>query len=628
MRVNQRRSLEGGGAGGGTGVNEASAVGGDAGGGTGVNEASAVGGISGGEREGYTSARIVEVVSMDGDVDGDEENEPPEVPLFYWHLEGIFSLTENDAAWSELEVPDRSGFCGLTCSTLVRGTREAACFDADGMLVKVQYPADDDASEPLVQFDSVDSDVVCFVSSPSTWQFHHAIIFDESDERGAFPPNTLFRLTSVDEPGEWVAPGGVRPMRRRLVVTATYNAARYSECSADARVGKLWSEVVLLSYERRGTYVEGLHHLWAKPVLTMYEEFARDYTWTDWKGHSYSLREEFAYVTGPAVRKEGCTPGVRDDGDNEGLTPADFLARANGYINERRARGFGVRLPPQFAELTLDECLAVRLYSGASFQPINDFLRNIAKLSDELRVHMVRHPSLTFAATIGHICRAIRKLAAVATDEESKQVVFRGVRGILPRTFWLPDRVEDMVCAVDMGFMSTSLNERTPINYMHPSPAPNVLWELRLQPESDAGYHVGANIAILSQYAAEEEMLFPPCTMLQVLPATSEGVAAVVAESNKLDAFLRASRDDSVAPTELLLGAAAEGLAAARSTASWTRALRKVRKGFSRASSASEGLKGDQLEAEVHSIMSRYRAQSEKAEGREFLRVCTVPTFS
>jgi hypothetical protein len=59
MRVNQRRSLEGGGAGGGTGVNEASAVGGDAGGGTGVNEASAVGGISGGEREGYTSARIV-----------------------------------------------------------------------------------------------------------------------------------------------------------------------------------------------------------------------------------------------------------------------------------------------------------------------------------------------------------------------------------------------------------------------------------------------------------------------------------------------------------------------------------------------------------------------------------------
>jgi hypothetical protein len=116
--------------------------------------------------------------------------------------------------------------------------------------------------------------------------------------------------------------------------------------------------------------------------------------------------------------------------------------------------------------------------------------------------------------------------------------------------------------------------------------------------------------------------------MLQVLPATSEGVAAVVAESNKLDAFLRASRDDSVAATELLLGAAAEGLAAARSTASWTRALRKVRKGFSRASSASEGLKGDQLEAEVHSIMSRYRAQPEKAEGREFLRVCTVPTFS
>ncbi len=436
------------------------------------------------------------------------------------------------------------------------------------------------------------------------------------------PPNTLFRLTSVDEPGEWVAPGGVRPHRRRLVVTATYNAARISDDTSDPICGKLWSEVVTLSYARREAYIAGLEHLWAKPVLTMGDEFDRDYVWTDWKGATYSLRDEFAYVCGQAVRKEGCTPGVRDDGDNDGLTPADFLARANRHIAERRARGFGVRLPSQFAQLTMDECLAVRVYSGACFQPINEFLRNISKLSDELRVQMARHPTLTFAATVGHLCRAIRKLAAVATDEESTQHVFRGVRGVLPRTFWLPDRDKDMVCAVDMGFMSTSLSESTPISYMQSAPAPNVLWELQLQRESDAGYHVGANIAMLSQYAAEQEMLFPPCTMLQVLPATSEDDASAAPPPPSRDSLGDAA-GSAGGEAASLSAAAADRLAAARTMGGWSAALRKMRRRFS---SESNGLTVDSPN-HIQSIMSRYRAKQQSAEGRVFLRVCTVPTF-
>ena len=35
--------------------------------------------------------------------------------------------------------------------------------------------------------------------------------------------------------------------------------------------------------------------------------------------------------------------------------------------------------------------------------------------------------------------------------------------------------------------------------------------------ESTTGYHYGANISMLSQFAAEREILFPPCTMLQVI---------------------------------------------------------------------------------------------------------------
>ena len=41
---------------------------------------------------------------------------------------------------------------------------------------------------------------------------------------------------------------------------------------------------------------------------------------------------------------------------------------------------------------------------------------------------------------------------------------------------------------------------------------------LRAGDESDSAYHCGANIAFLSQFAGEEEILFPPCTMLVVVP--------------------------------------------------------------------------------------------------------------
>lgn len=113
------------------------------------------------------------------------------------------------------------------------------------------------------------------------------------------------------------------------------------------------------------------------------------------------------------------------------------------------------------------------------------------------------------------ILQGIRKLSAVSTAEEASQPLWRGVRGELPPSFWVPDKA-GMVAAVDMAFMSTSRNRQTPIDYMSTS-GENVLWALRAQPESDSGYHSGADIGMLSQFAAEAEVLFPPCTMLTVL---------------------------------------------------------------------------------------------------------------
>ena len=83
------------------------------------------------------------------------------------------------------------------------------------------------------------------------------------------------------------------------------------------------------------------------------------------------------------------------------------------------------------------------------FDPRLEQLRQIAWLTGEFRVQLAKHTSLTFTATISHVCRAIRKLAAVATPEEASAPLYRGVRGELSHTFWAADE-QGMVCATDV----------------------------------------------------------------------------------------------------------------------------------------------------------------------------------
>ena len=82
-------------------------------------------------------------------------------------------------------------------------------------------------------------------------------------------------------------------------------------------------------------------------------------------------------------------------------------------------------------------------------EPINNFLRQISSLKDHFRAQVAQHPGLTYAATVGHICRAIRKLAAVATEKGASAPLWRSVRGELEKAFWIPDAT-GIVCAVDM----------------------------------------------------------------------------------------------------------------------------------------------------------------------------------
>ena len=386
-------------------------------------------------------------------------------------------------------------------------------------------------------------------------------------------------------------PAIVRPNCRLFVVSCTFKRPTELRFGSGGGLSKLCGSVRTLLYADRETYVKGLDDILENPVLTMEREFNRPTCkpFVDWRGVTHTLPNLWAYATGPAKTsgKESEGAGIRDK-ENDGMTPQMFMERVNTYIAKQRQlfiEGYNrgdasnggddprlLLVNEEDASLTLNEVLAVRLYSGPAFQPINEFLREIGKLSGEFRLQMARHRELTFAATTRHLCSAIRKLADVTRGGEATApaaaspggasgwqrvrdnltaaiggrsiTLYRGVRGELPPAFWDRDEA-GMISAVDSGFMSTSKNRNTPIQYMQGEL--NVLWTLAATEPSDDAYHRGADISMLSQYAHEDEVLYPPCTMMIVQGAEqqqqspSRAQVAAMTDEERLAAAMRAS---------------------------------------------------------------------------------------
>lgn len=80
-------------------------------------------------------------------------------PNLYWHRTGDQSLTNDDPAWENLETPDSTGYCGLTCSSLVLAASVSEAFTPQGMAARV-------AVGITVQMVVMDSDIICFESRP------------------------------------------------------------------------------------------------------------------------------------------------------------------------------------------------------------------------------------------------------------------------------------------------------------------------------------------------------------------------------------------------------------------------------------------------------------------------------
>ena len=369
-------------------------------------------------------------------------------PLLYKNLEGKRGLAAAAREWRDLERCDPTGFQGFCCCSPVNAYCDARNF------LEAGYAVAEGSGENLT-FVPQDSAVVCFESRPSTMESLHSAVMLSAVE-GTFPPNTLFRLHSVQP--SFVAPNGVTVKQRLLTVRATYRLPVTQGAGGSST--RLCGSTTTLRFANKDAFIKGMDDVLGLPVVTMAQECTRDQSWTDWKGTRYTLRSEWEYVNGVASTKHDCTPGTRDS-LNEGKSVDDFLHLVNAFIQERRGMGHGLQLPLEHAFLSRDMVLAIRLYSGPVFKPINDFLRQLSELHGQARIAMAQDPQVTFAATAGHLCVAVRRLAAVASPEEVSRTLWRGLRGELPSAFWQPDELGD-ICVVDVGEIHSC-----PVNKSH-----------------------------------------------------------------------------------------------------------------------------------------------------------------
>jgi hypothetical protein len=428
----------------------------------------------------------------------------------------LYDLAKADRQWARILEADEHGFRGFTSCAQTKMT-SLMHFSNEG-----------------------DYDLVCLVSKvPSAAGLHTAI--KTSRGQHLLPPLALYEVLGVDEGFSYTttSPSSRQHTRRLITVSVTY---RLSASAADSEEGaeaasKLATNRTFLSYGSSKDSVRGLGDVVRDPAFTMEQEFARDDRWYTWGGGKKlrSAREEYRYVVeGRAVVSLGDTrSGEQDvgrDAGHEGWALEQFVQAAGEYVDAafrrqlarrfvasllRGGGGCGEQAGGELPRLTREEVIALRLYTGPAYVPLNTFMREVAMVGGEWRSVVSRFHKLTYAATAGHVCSGLRKLVRVNDDSKIFPPLFRGLKGELPEVFWLRDS-KHLVTATDFGFMSTSAVKATSVSFLGKK-TQNLLWELQCGPEDSTGFHSAADVEVLSQYPAEREVLFPPLTMLQVV---------------------------------------------------------------------------------------------------------------
>ena len=330
------------------------------------------------------------------------------------------------------------------------------------------------------------------------WDYFHTIFL---------PPGTDSSIYSVRQ--------DLLTVQATYLVPAMFSAENQEQSLQSAIVRpslKHTAEVGVLSFAGRLTYIRGVSEIIFARPLTMQEEWARDHVWSDWQGKSFSGMAEWSYVwDDAAVENRGGVQGF--DQGHAGWRLQDFHQQ---YADLIGVLGVGIEFLP-----TLEEIAAARMYTGPAYVVLNGFMRQVGGLeSRHWRARLAQLKHFSYSSTVFHLINAITKITKIAALQETNQeeyLLYRGVRGKLPSSFYEPD-VQGFVTAVDAGFQSTSSNREVTVGFMDTT-GPNVLWVLHCSHGSDTAgqLHTGAVLQSLSQFPSEAETLLPPLCMLQAL---------------------------------------------------------------------------------------------------------------
>jgi len=209
---------------------------------------------------------------------------------------------------------------------------------------------------------------------------------------------------------------------------------------------------------------------------------------------NYQLRtcpaEEWEFVVSPVKGKE--YPGEENEKNPEGRKRCLLQELEDAPLF--RASG-----------LTEEELIALRLYTGPMYMLYNEVLRGA--------LHRKRQKGqFSFVTTIHMINSGILKLAS-ASPLPPGRMVYRGLSGMrLPECFFVDDSYG---CrgGVELAFMSTTVSFDVALEYTgsRDSLLP-IIFEISL-----GQVDRGASLNWLSQYPAENEVLLPPLSNLEVI---------------------------------------------------------------------------------------------------------------
>uniref|UniRef100_A0A6B2L6D6 NAD(P)(+)--arginine ADP-ribosyltransferase n=1 Tax=Arcella intermedia TaxID=1963864 RepID=A0A6B2L6D6_9EUKA len=234
--------------------------------------------------------------------------------------------------------------------------------------------------------------------------------------------------------------------------------------------GKLVSS--FLVYGDRIHYLKGILTLLGGPVLTMKEEFERNLIYYE-KASGYHKTLEIwnqAQEVLPQLKKH-----------------------------------------PYALQLEDEEIMALRVYTGSFYIVINKFLRDLNTAKASKSKAALLSTQQTWVSTITHLYSAVRKLSRVPG---SVRPSYRGVDKPLRPDFFVPDR-RGMIAATEFGFMSTSTLKTKALEFCGAQEA--TLFCIKPREEDASGYHKGVSVGWCSEFPAEDEVLFPPLTLFEVL---------------------------------------------------------------------------------------------------------------